>query len=95
VNSSQRAALATASILLGAVLSQLALDLYSAHHRPPTSVSTPDQVPPPGWAEVCDSAAIGFVCHTYPPGDERWQPTAPVPPQPPLPTPWPGGESAR
>jgi len=72
-----------------------AVDHQHAHHHTPSSVSTPDDVPPPGWVESCEPAAIGFVCHTYPPGDRRWEPPAPVPPQRPLPTPWPGGEDAR
>jgi hypothetical protein len=77
-----RAVLAAIGLVAGAILSQVALDASHAG-RPPASVSTPD-VPPMGWTETCEPAAIGMVCHTYPPGDDRWQPTAPLPPRLPL-----------
>ena len=84
-----------AAVLLAALAAGFALSLVLHQHSPPSAGVVPDDMPPPGWMEVCDSAAIGFVCRTYPPGDERWQPSPPVPPQRPLPTPWPGGEDAR
>lgn len=65
---------------------------------------TPEQpsLAPPGWTVSCEQSALGrasrlplMACRTYPPGDDRWMPAAPVPPQRPLPTPWPGGEDAR
>jgi len=68
---------------------------HHTHHEPPAPVSSTPAVPPDGWTEECERAAIGLVCHTYPPGDDRAEPSPPVPPQRPLPTPWPGGEDAR
>lgn len=75
-----RAVAAIVSFLGGTAL---VLGLHHAH-RPPASPSTPD-VPPVGWTEVCDPAAIALVCRTYPPGDRRWEPSPPLPPQRPLP----------
>lgn len=61
-----------------------AVDFQHAHHRAPASVSTPDDLPPVGWTEVCEPAAIGMTCHTYPPNDRTWETAVPMPPRLPL-----------
>lgn len=81
-------------VAIAGVAAVIAVDRLT-YHRPAAVSTPPGDVAPPGWTVDCRPAAIGPVCHTYPPGDDRWQPKAPIPPQRPLPTPWPGGEDAR
>lgn len=67
------------------VAASAVIGLALGHHGHHSAGREPlPKVPPPGWTAVCDSRAIGDVCHTYPPGDRRWEPTAPLPPKNPM-----------
>jgi hypothetical protein len=76
----------------GAVLTFVAINYAAAttvsphlhHSNQSTPAASVPSFLPAGWTEVCDPAAIGPICRTYPPGDNRWQPTAPLPPHLPL-----------
>lgn len=73
---------------VGFFLAGAALLLPHYHRGRPAVVMVQDEPPPglpPGWTEACASRLIAPVCRTYPPGDRRWEPKAPLPPRRPLP----------
>lgn len=85
---SKRLDIAEVGLAVAAIVMAFLLGYQLHSHAAQTPAVTPD-VPPAGWTVACSPAAIGDVCQTYPPGDRRWEPTAPLPahlPMRPLPT---------
>lgn len=79
------------AVVTGTLLTAGALALASTYRTDTTTPETPSLMAPPGWTVTCEQTALGeaarlplMACRTYPPGDDRWMPAAPLPPNLPL-----------